>query len=122
MRSLDFFAGSGLVRLGLEPEFETVWANDNSAKKAAVYNANEPNRPLHLGSITDVSGAELPEAELAWASFPCQDLSLAGNLTGIRRGTDLRHWQRAPGDSVPPTKAPHETSSSTCQQGFVARY
>lgn len=87
MRSLDFFAGSGLVRLGLEPEFETVWANDNSAKKAAVYNANEPNRPLHLGSITDVSGAELPEAELAWASFPCQDLSLAGNLTGIRKGT-----------------------------------
>jgi hypothetical protein len=31
--ALDFFAGSGLVRLGLAPEFETVWANDNCAKK-----------------------------------------------------------------------------------------
>jgi site-specific DNA-cytosine methylase len=26
--ALDFFAGSGLVQLGLAPEFETLWAND----------------------------------------------------------------------------------------------
>lgn len=86
MRALEFFAGSGLVRLGLEPHFETVWANDNCAKKAAVYNANAAS-PLHLGSINDVVGGTLPSAELAWSSFPCQDLSLAGNLTGIKEGT-----------------------------------
>jgi DNA (cytosine-5)-methyltransferase 1 len=86
-RSLDFFAGSGLVRIGLEPEFETVWANDNCSKKAEIYNANGPRRPLDLRSIEVVQGAELPDAELAWGSFPCQDLSLAGNLVGIRKGS-----------------------------------
>lgn len=86
-RALDFFAGSGLVRLGLEPDFRTVWANDICPRKAAVYNANNPPHPVHVKSVVDVRGADLPTAELAWASFPCQDLSLAGNLTGIRRGT-----------------------------------
>lgn len=85
--ALDFFAGSGLVRLGLEPDFRTVWANDICPKKAAVYDANHPPHPVRVESIADVRGADLPTANLAWASFPCQDLSLAGNLSGIRRGT-----------------------------------
>ena len=85
--ALDFFAGSGLVRLGLEPEFETIWANDNCAKKRAVYLANKPGDEFHLGRVQDIQGANLPAADLAWASFPCQDLSLAGDLSGIRVGT-----------------------------------
>jgi DNA (cytosine-5)-methyltransferase 1 len=85
--ALDFFAGSGLVRLGLEPEFETLWANDNCAKKQAVYIANNPAEEFHLGRIQDVKGANLPAADLAWASFPCQDLSLAGDLSGMKIGT-----------------------------------
>ncbi len=85
--SLDFFAGSGLVRLGLAPEFESVWANDICPKKRAVYVANFPEDNFHLGSIEDVKGRLLPKADLAWASFPCQDLSLAGNLVGIKAGT-----------------------------------
>jgi DNA (cytosine-5)-methyltransferase 1 len=85
--ALDFFAGSGLVRLGLEPEFETLWANDNCAKKRAVYVANNPPGEFHLGSVQDVRAADLPPADLAWASFPCQDLSLAGDLSGMKVGT-----------------------------------
>ncbi|MEK6324968.1 MAG: DNA (cytosine-5-)-methyltransferase [Acidobacteriota bacterium] len=85
--ALDFFAGSGLVRFGLEPEFQTIWANDNCAKKQAVYVANNLHKEFHLGSIQYVKGAQLPAADLAWASFPCQDLSLAGDLTGMKRGT-----------------------------------
>jgi DNA (cytosine-5)-methyltransferase 1 len=86
LTALEFFAGSGLVRAGLAPDFETVWANDICPKKAAVYAANA-SHPLHLESIEHVAGAPLPAVDLAWASFPCQDLSLAGNLTGIRKGT-----------------------------------
>jgi DNA (cytosine-5)-methyltransferase 1 len=71
----------------LEPDFRTVWANDNCAKKAAVYAANFGSDGFFLGSIEGVKGADLPEAELAWASFPCQDLSLAGSLQGMRAGT-----------------------------------
>lgn len=87
LTALEFFAGSGLVRLGLEPEFATVWANDVCEKKAAVYAANHPGDAMKVKSIADVRADELPHADLAWASFPCQDLSLAGNLSGIRRGT-----------------------------------
>jgi DNA (cytosine-5)-methyltransferase 1 len=85
--ALDFFAGSGLVRLGLEPEFETLWANDNCPKKRLVYNANNPPEEFQLGSIQDIRGRDLPAADLAWASFPCQDLSLAGDLNGMKVGT-----------------------------------
>jgi DNA (cytosine-5)-methyltransferase 1 len=85
--SLDFFAGSGLVRLGLEPDFRTVWANDVCPKKQAVYAANFGDDGFHLDRIENINGSNLPSAELAWASFPCQDLSLAGNLTGMKEGT-----------------------------------
>ena len=85
--ALDFFAGSGLVRLGLGPEFETLWANDNSAKKQAVYKANHPRDEFDPRPIQDVKGVDLPAADLAWASFPCQDLSLAGDLHGMEHGT-----------------------------------
>ena len=87
LTALDFFAGSGLVALGLAPEFETVWANDICQKQQAVYVANHPSDQFHLGDIRRVQGSSLPTADLAWASFPCQDLSLAGNLNGIVSGT-----------------------------------
>ena len=76
----EFFAGSRLVRLGLSPEFETLWVNDNCAKKRSTYVANRPPDRFHLASIEDVTGMQVPPADLAWASFPCQDLSLAGNI------------------------------------------
>lgn len=85
--AIEFFAGSGLVRLGLEPEFTTVWANDICAKKQAVYEANFGAGTFHQGSIEHIDGCMVQAADLAWASFPCQDLSLAGNLSGIKTGT-----------------------------------
>jgi DNA (cytosine-5)-methyltransferase 1 len=85
--ALDFFAGSGLVRLGLTPEFQTVWANDNSVKKRDTYTANHPWGEFLTSDIQLVRGQDIPTADLAWASFPCQDLSLAGNLGGIKSGT-----------------------------------
>ncbi len=85
--ALDFFAGSGLVRLGLAPEFETVWANDNCVKKRDTYTANHPWGDFLTADIQHVKGRDVPAADLAWASFPCQDLSLAGNLGGIKSGT-----------------------------------
>ncbi len=85
--ALEFFAGSGLVGEGLAPEFETLWANDNSTKKADVFRANHPHVHFQPGGIEGVYGQDLPAADLAWASFPCQDLSLAGNLGGMKVGT-----------------------------------
>lgn len=79
----EFFAGSGLVAYGLKGMFSPVWSNDISERKAAVYNANFLGAHFSLGDIKNVSGDSLPSAHLSWASFPCQDLSLAGNQKGI---------------------------------------
>lgn len=90
---LEFFAGSGLVAQGLSGYFQPAWANDICAKKAAVYTANHGVEHFHLGSISDVKGADLPEAPLAWASFPCQDLSLAGLAGGIHAARSGLVWE-----------------------------
>lgn len=90
---LEFFAGSGLVAQGLSGYFQPAWANDICAKKAAVYTANHGAEHFYLGSISDVNGADLPEAPLAWASFPCQDLSLAGLTGGIHAARSGLVWE-----------------------------
>lgn len=90
---LEFFAGSGLVACGLSDEFTPVWANDICDKKAAVYKANHQGNHFLLGDIQEVRGDDLPSAHLSWASFPCQDLSLAGMTQGIHASRSGLVWQ-----------------------------
>ncbi|MFA5516931.1 MAG: DNA cytosine methyltransferase [Desulfuromonadales bacterium] len=90
---LDFFAGSGLVTEGLKQRFQALWANDICASKAKVYQANHAKDHFYLGSIENVRGWDLPKASLAWASFPCQDLSLAGKQSGIDGARSGLVWQ-----------------------------
>lgn len=90
---LEFFAGSGLVAEGMKNAFRAVWANDVCPKKAAVYRANHGHEIFHLGSITEINGCDLPAAALAWASFPCQDLSLAGLTGGIHASRSGLVWE-----------------------------
>lgn len=89
----EFFAGSGLVAYGLKGMFAPVWANDISEQKAAVYEANFGSDYFELGDIKDVSGDDLPFAHMSWASFPCQDLSLAGSLGGIHASRSGLVWE-----------------------------
>lgn len=95
-RCLDFFAGSGLVSFALSPWFKTVWANDISEEKFGVYASNLPSKVFALGSVEDIHGQDVPEAELSWGSFPCQDLSLAGKVEGLEgaRSGLFRQWIR----------------------------
>ncbi len=80
----EFFAGGGMARAGLEPGWRCLFANDIDPKKADAYKANWGSQEFHLGDIHDLKAADLPgRADLAWASFPCQDLSLAGNGKGL---------------------------------------
>lgn len=90
---LDFFAGSGLVAEGLKGFFQTVWANDICEKKAKVFCANHDPKIFHHGPIENVNGAALPPALLSWGSFPCQDLSLAGNMGGLCSSRSGLVWQ-----------------------------
>ncbi len=92
-RFLEFFAGSGLVAEGLKNHFQAAWANDICQKKAAVYTANHGSERFLCDSITNVQGSSLPDAPLAWASFPCQDLSLAGLTGGIHASRSGLVWE-----------------------------
>ncbi len=80
----EFFAGIGLMRLGLEGAgIETRWANDIEADKRDLYVANFGDDEFVLGDVRDVQGEDVPTVDLATASFPCTDLSLAGNRKGL---------------------------------------
>ncbi len=89
----EFFAGSGLVAYGLKGMFAPVWANDISEQKAAVYEANFGCGHFLLEDIKNVDGRKLPFANLSWASFPCQDLSLAGQQKGIHASRSGLIWE-----------------------------
>lgn len=92
-RMLEFFSGSGLVSYGLRPFFSPVWANDNSIKKNEIYARNFGSINLCSDDIRNVRGGSLPFAHLSWASFPCQDLSLAGKRGGLAAERSGLVWE-----------------------------
>lgn len=87
----EFFAGGGMAHAGLGQDWTCAFANDFDAMKGAAYAANWGRKSLVVQDVATVQPAQLPGcADLAWASFPCQDLSLAGNRAGLdgeRSGT-----------------------------------
>lgn len=86
MRFAEFFAGIGLVRMGLERSgWKCEFANDIDPKKLEMYQAQFPGCEDHfiLDDIRELDPRRLPEVDLATASFPCTDLSLAGARAGL---------------------------------------
>src|SRR5208283_775397 len=59
-------------------------------KKVATYEANWGSGDIRHADVASLTLADLPAAavDLAWASFPCQDLSLAGGYRGLGREQD----------------------------------
>ncbi len=97
----EFFAGGGMARLGLGPGWRCRFANDFDPRKAAAYAENWGDDHLRCADVAGLTTADLPGAvDLAWASFPCQDLSLAGGNAGLgsaeaptRSGTFWPFWR-----------------------------
>ncbi len=93
IRVAEFFAGIGLVRLGLEQHgFKTVFANDIDPEKLEMYSANFPTESFHLGDIHKLIAADIPDCDIVTASFPCTDLSIAGEMNGIHSGESSAFW------------------------------
>lgn len=85
----EFFAGGGMARLGLGEAWDCAFANDFDAVKAATYRANFADAAghFHEGDVWALDAGHLPgQADLAWASSPCQDFSLAGARAGLQGG------------------------------------
>ena len=93
----EFFAGGGMARAGLGDNWSCLFANDFDPKKGRAYSQNWGDEHLLIGDVAKVTTEQLPgNADLAWASFPCQDLSLAGDyigLSGERSGTFWSFWK-----------------------------
>lgn len=95
---IEFFAGIGLARMGLESAgFRVGWSNDYEPDKKAMYEAHfgsAGDHVFHLGDIGAVSADDLPQdAKLAWASSPCTDLSLAGARAGLAGKESGTFWK-----------------------------
>jgi DNA (cytosine-5)-methyltransferase 1 len=95
-RFYEFFAGGGMARAGLGENWACLFANDFDRKKSHAYQANWGAGVLKTADVRTLQAADIPgHADLAWASFPCQDLSLAGGgagLKGDRSGTFWPFW------------------------------
>ena len=92
----EFFAGGGMARMGLGPQWTCLFANDFDHKKGRAYRQNWGDDALKTADVCRIKTSDLPSyADLIWGSFPCQDLSLAGGgagLKGDRSGTFWPFW------------------------------
>ena len=82
-----------MVKAGLGPEWSCLLANDFDRKKGATYAANWGGAQLLVDDIRNIAPEEMPgQPDLVWGSFPCQDLSLAGNGAGLEGNRSGTFW------------------------------
>lgn len=87
--ALEFFSGIGLARAGMQKVgVQTIWANDVDETKCALYEAQWGSSDLVCKNVFDVDPGAVPTADIAWASSPCTDLSLAGKRNGLVEGRE----------------------------------
>lgn len=90
----EFFAGIGLVRLALERQgWQVVFANDIDPMKAKMYRDNWPTDDhLRVEDIHKINADDVPTCDLFTASFPCNDLSIAGKWAGLDGKESSAFW------------------------------
>ena len=92
LRVFECFAGVGSQRmalrnLGIDHEVVAIAEIDKYA--LASYEAIHGDCP-NLGDISKIDPHDIPDHDLFTYSFPCQDISLAGNKLGFEEGSGTR--------------------------------
>jgi DNA (cytosine-5)-methyltransferase 1 len=88
----EFFAGIGLMRCALEKHgWTAAYSNDIDPKKLDMYRAHFGSG-FDLQDIHEVPAGAIPNVTLATASFPCNDLSLAGSRSGLAGKQSGAFW------------------------------
>jgi len=91
----EFFAGVGLMRMGLElQDWTAEFANDIDEQKHEMYcgHFKEDWVQFVVDDVHKLMPAQVPTVTLATASFPCNDLSLAGARGGLKAGSSSSFW------------------------------
>ena len=104
---VEYFAGIGLFRMGLEAAgWRVVFSNDWSDERAQMYEGFFGEN-YQVKDIFSVAPEDVPQATLATCSFPCVDLSLAGKGEGINGRHSGAFWGfydllKRQGEKAPP--------------------
>ena len=83
------------MRMGLERAgWHVVWANDIDEDKMKMYRGHfaDDDAHFHLGDVHTINPDDIPVVALATASFPCNDLSLAGARRGLAGQNSGAFW------------------------------
>ncbi len=110
LTAAEYFAGIGLVRLGLNRAgWQVHFANDFDPGKYEMYSSYYVDAEEHyqVADVFDIDPESVPQTTLATSSFPCIDLSLAGNLDGLAGKHSSAFWGfirilEAQGEKRPP--------------------
>jgi DNA (cytosine-5)-methyltransferase 1 len=90
----EFFAGIGLVGRALNAAgFNVALANDIDETKRKLYAANANISNFIRDDVRRLHGKDIPDVDLATASFPCTDLSLAGQRSGLNGQHSGTFWE-----------------------------
>jgi DNA (cytosine-5)-methyltransferase 1 len=82
----SLFAGVGGADLGMEQAgFECVFQVEWDKHCQSILRRHWPDVPK-WGDVCEVSGHDLPEADVIFFGSPCQDLSVAGKRAGLDGG------------------------------------
>ena len=88
----EYFAGIGLFRMGLEDAgWKIVYANDWNAEREQIYRGFFDDG-YEVKDVFNICAEEIPNVTLATCSFPCVNLSLAGNLEGLKGEHSSAFW------------------------------
>lgn len=90
----EFFAGIGLMRIGLENAgWHIAFANDIDQDKWQMYKDHFGDTgEFIVDDIHKLKPSQVPSVSLATASFPCNDLSLAGSRHGLAGAQSSAFW------------------------------
>src|SRR6266700_3974348 len=90
----EFFAGIGLMRIGLENAgWRIAFANDIDRDKWQMYKDHfGDSDEFVIADIHKLKLSQIPTVGLATASFPCNDLSLAGARLGLAGAQSSAFW------------------------------
>ncbi len=90
----EFFAGIGLMRIGLENAgWRITLANDIDHDKWQMYKDHFGDTgEFVIEDVHKLKPSQVPTVGLATASFPCNDLSLAGARHGLAGAQSSAFW------------------------------
>ncbi len=90
----EFFAGIGLMRIGLERAgWQIAFANDIDEDKWQMYREHFGDTgEFIVDDVHKIDAVTVPSIALATASFPCNDLSLAGARKGLAGEHSSAFW------------------------------